>query len=84
MEDVQALSPRDFFYDAPLTDLTSGTVAYNYTLSPIASTDYANVVGWNGIGEVSQDGLANLTKLVGDAHGLGIQVRLWISVLGIY
>lgn len=74
MEDVQALSPRDFFYDAPLTDLKGGTVEYNFTLSPIASTDYANVIGWNGVGEIPQEALANLTKLVDDAHSLGIQV----------
>lgn len=68
---VQALSPRDYFFDAPLTGLSD---IYNSTLSPIASTDYEVAIGWSGVGNISDAQLGNLTKLVNDAHSLGIQV----------
>lgn len=72
---VSALDPRDYFFDGPLADLTGDT--FKPTLSPIASTDFAAAVGWSGLGTISDDQLANLKKLVGDAHALGIQARFW-------
>lgn len=76
LDGIQALSPRDLFFDAPLTEL-AGSTTYNLTISPLASTDYANVVGWDGIGNISDGQLANLTKVVNDAHSLGIKARFW-------
>lgn len=70
---VQALSPRDYFFDAPLIDLSD---TYNATISPIASTDYEVAVGWSGVGNISDAQLGNITKFVNDAHSRGIQVRL--------
>jgi hypothetical protein len=34
-------------------------------------------VGWSGIGNISADALANLTRVVGDAHARGIAARFW-------
>ncbi|KAI0715199.1 hypothetical protein C8Q76DRAFT_842304 [Earliella scabrosa] len=79
LEQVKALEPRDYFFDAPLTQLTDPSLntTWDPTLSPLASTDYAVVVGWSGIGEMSDEQRANLTKFVGDAHALGITARFW-------
>jgi len=70
---VRALDPRDYFFDGPLANLTG----FQPTLSPIASTDYAIAVGWNGVGTISDDQLTRLKKLIDDAHAIGIQARFW-------
>jgi hypothetical protein len=49
LDAVVALSPRDLFYDAPLTGLNGTNVTFDSTLSPVASTDYRVAVGWDGI-----------------------------------
>lgn len=79
LELVKALSPRDYFFDAPLDSLTDPSLntTWDPTLSPLASTDYETAVGWNGIGNISEGQLANLTKLVQDAHDRGIRARFW-------
>lgn len=79
LEQVKALSPRDYFFDAPLTQLTDPSLntTWDPTLSPLASTDWETAVGWQGIGDISQDQLANLTKFIGDAHSRGIKARFW-------
>ncbi|KAI0330565.1 hypothetical protein GY45DRAFT_1302632 [Cubamyces sp. BRFM 1775] len=79
LEQVKALSPRDYFFDAPLTQLTDPSLntTWDPTLSPLASTDYGTAVGWNGIGTISDEQKANITKFVGEAHALGITARFW-------
>ncbi|PIL31588.1 hypothetical protein GSI_06290 [Ganoderma sinense ZZ0214-1] len=79
LEGVKALEPRDFFYDAPLTQLNDPSLntTFDATISPLASTDWATAVGWSGIGTISEGQLANLTQFVGDAHALGIKARFW-------
>ena len=79
LEQVKALSPRDYFFDAPLTQLTDPSLntTWDPTLSPLASTDYEVAVGWHGIGAISKAQLANITKFVGDAHSRGIAARFW-------
>jgi len=71
---IQALSPRDLFFDAPLIALNA---TFDITLSPIASTDYEVAVGWSGIGNISETQLSNVQRLVADAHQLGIRARFW-------
>ncbi|KAK7058878.1 hypothetical protein VNI00_001502 [Paramarasmius palmivorus] len=78
LEAVKALSPRDLFFDAPLTGLTTDpNTTYDATLSPVASTDYEVAVGWSGIGNITDAQLANLTRFVNDAHSRGIRARFW-------
>jgi len=72
---VKALDPRDYFFDGPLENLTGGD--FKPALSPIASTDFAVAVGWNGLGTISGDQLTKLKKLIDGAHALGIQARFW-------
>ncbi|OCH95820.1 hypothetical protein OBBRIDRAFT_719943 [Obba rivulosa] len=79
LEQVKALEPRDYFFDAPLTQLTDPSLntTWDPTLSPLASTDYEPAVGWSGIGEISEAQRANITRFVGDAHARGIKARFW-------
>ena len=75
LEQVKALEPRDYFFDAPLTQLTDPTLntTWDQTLAPIASTDYEVAVGWSGVGNITDEQRANLTRFVGDAHERGIR-----------
>ncbi|RDX52056.1 hypothetical protein OH76DRAFT_1400974 [Lentinus brumalis] len=79
LEQVKALSPRDYFFDAPLTQLTDPSLntTWDPTLSPLASTDYETAVGWSGIGNITDEQVANITQFVGDAHARGIAARFW-------
>lgn len=79
LEQVKALSPRDYFFDAPLTQLTDPSLntTWDPTLSPLASTDYEVAIGWNGVGNLSAAQQANLTKFVSDAHERNIKARFW-------
>ncbi|KAK0233149.1 hypothetical protein IW262DRAFT_1260203 [Armillaria fumosa] len=77
LDDVLALSPRDYFFDAPLAELSTTETLWNVTISPVASTDYEVAVGWNGIGNISEAQLTNLTQFVNDAHERGVTARYW-------
>ncbi|KIJ38432.1 hypothetical protein M422DRAFT_176618 [Sphaerobolus stellatus SS14] len=78
LEQIKALEPRDFFFDAPLTELSvPSNTTWTPTLSPIASTDYGVAVGVCGIGPISQAQKDNITKFVQDADSRGIKSRFW-------
>ncbi len=79
LEQVKALSPRDYFFDAPLTQLndTSLNTTFDPTLSPLASTDYGPAIGWSGIGNISETQRSNILTLVEMAHSMGIRARFW-------
>jgi len=79
LEQVKALSPRDYFFDAPLTQLndTSLNTTFDPTLSPLASTDYGPAIGWSGIGNISETQRSNILTLVEMAHSVGIRARFW-------
>ncbi|KIK71089.1 hypothetical protein GYMLUDRAFT_148202 [Collybiopsis luxurians FD-317 M1] len=78
LDGIKALSPRDVFFDAPLTGLDDDpNTVYNVSLSPIASTDYEVAIGWSGIGNISEAQLANMTQFISSAHSHGIKARFW-------
>ncbi|RDB28590.1 hypothetical protein Hypma_015440 [Hypsizygus marmoreus] len=77
LEGIKALSPRDIFFDAPLTGLVNSNTTWDATLSPLASVDYEVAVGWNGIGNITDVQSASITSLVEQAHDLGITARFW-------
>jgi len=79
LDDVKALSPRDFFFDGPLTGLKDPSLntTWDPTLTPLASTDFEAAVGWSGTGNISDAQLAKLAKLVADAKSLNIKSRFW-------
>lgn len=78
---VKELSPRDYFFDAPLTQLTDRSLKTDWdpTLSPLASTDFSVAIGWNGLGTIPAAQLKNITKFVGDAHARGIAARFYAT-----
>lgn len=79
LEQIKALEPRDFFFDAPLDQLndTSLNTTWNVTISPVASIDYGAVIGWNGIGNITDEQRSKIITLVNDAHSRGIRARFW-------
>ncbi|KAK7748211.1 hypothetical protein SLS53_001466 [Cytospora paraplurivora] len=78
LDQVQAIEPRDYFWDAPIPTL--GTAFSNITsdVSPIASTDFSvqfpDVRGNQGFNGTQ---LALLQSQVATAHAKGIKVRYW-------
>ena len=79
LEQVKALEPRDFFFDAPLAQLTDPSLntTWDPTLSPLASTDFGAVIGWSGINPINDTQRSTILKLVNDAHTRGIRARFW-------
>ncbi|TFK48501.1 hypothetical protein OE88DRAFT_534268 [Heliocybe sulcata] len=71
---------RDIFLDAPLLDLASTSdggfaKAYTPSVSPLASANMQDVVGWTWLAPwVAR---RRLRRLVDAAHKKGIQARLW-------
>ncbi len=79
LDGVKALEPRDYFFDAPLTQLndTSLNTTWVATLSPLASADYGTVVGWSGLTKIGDAQRNIILTLVNDAHSRGIKARFW-------
>lgn len=76
---VLSLEPRDYFFDAPLTDLGTNpaNVTWSPSIAPIASTDYEVAVAWDGIDDITDAQRQIIENLVGTAHNLGIKARFW-------
>jgi hypothetical protein len=76
--DVQKYLPRDVFFDAPLTSLSSSTYK-NLTSneSPIASTNFASSFGEMRKREFNSTQLDLLRSQVKEAHDKGIMTRDW-------
>ncbi len=80
LDSVLALEPRDYFFDALLPNLgtnPSGNTTWSPNISPIASTSFAQTVGWSGINDITDTQQQTIDKLVTTAHGLGIKARFW-------
>ena len=74
---VQGVSPRDYFYDAPIPTLNSTFSNITAVVSPIASTDFAVQFGTVTNQTFSASQLALLRAQVATAHAKGIKVRYW-------
>lgn len=78
LDQVQGVSPRDYFWDAPIPTLATTYANITADVSPIASTDFAvqfpGVVGNQGLNDTH---LALLRAQVAVAHAKGIMVRYW-------
>lgn len=78
LDQVQGVSPRDYFYDAPIPTLATTFSNITSDVSPIASTDFAvqfpGVRGSTGLADAQ---LALLRDQVAVAHGKGILLRYW-------
>ena len=74
---VQGVSPRDYFWDAPLQNLGGSFANVTSDVSPIASTDFAAVFGDVRGTALNDTQLATLRQQISTAHGKGIGVRYW-------
>ena len=77
LDQVQGVSPRDYFYDANLallsTDLTNITAA----VSPIASAQFSKYIGEINGTELNQTQLDTLREHLSYAESKGIMGRYW-------
>ena len=77
LNQVQGVSPRDYFYDAPLPLLNSTFSNISSSVSPIASTDFNAVFGAVRSGVFTPTQQATLASQVAVATRKGIGVRYW-------
>ena len=77
LDQVQAMSPRTVFFDAPLDSLTSSSTQYTSIVSPLASADFGSTIGWLGILPISSSQRSTIKEWFGDAHSRGIKARFW-------
>lgn len=77
LNQVQGVSPRDYFYDAPIPMLNSTFSNITAEVSPLASTDFAAVFGSVRNEQFNDTQLATLKTQVAVAHAKGIKVRYW-------
>lgn len=77
LNQIQGVSERDYFYDAPIPYLNSTFSNITADVSPIASTNFAVQFG-NVVSEkFNASQLALLQSQVAVAHSKGIQLRYW-------
>lgn len=78
LNQVQGVSPRDYFYDAPIATLATTFANITSDVSPIASmafsAQFPGVLGNTGLNALQ---LALLQTQVAVAHAKGIKVRYW-------
>lgn len=77
LNQVQGVSPRDYFYDAPIPTLNSTFSNITASVSPIASTDFAVQFGAVRNETFNSTQLELLRAQVATAHAKGIAVRYW-------
>jgi hypothetical protein len=77
LNQVQGVSPRDYFWDAQVPTLNTTFSNITKEVSPIASTDFAVQFGSVPDGQFNSTQMALLTSQVAVAHAKGIAVRYW-------
>ncbi|KAI1861266.1 uncharacterized protein JN550_010945 [Neoarthrinium moseri] len=77
LNQVQGVSPRDYFWDAPIPTLNTTFSNITKEVSPIASTDFAVQFGDVRNQEFNSTQLALLQSQVQMVHAKGIAVRYW-------
>lgn len=77
LNQVQPVTPRDYFYDAPIPTLNTTFSNITALVSPIASTDFAANFGPVLGTSLNDTQLALLRSQVQVAHAKGIMLRYW-------
>ncbi|KAI0125366.1 PLC-like phosphodiesterase [Xylariales sp. AK1849] len=77
LNQVQGVSPRDYFWDAQIPTLNTTFSNITKEVSPIASTDFASQFGEVRSKGFNSTQLALLQTQVKTAHAKGILVRYW-------
>jgi len=78
LNQILAASTRDYFFDGPLGNLNS---TFTPSVSPIASGDYAALVGWDGKTTVNDTIRETISTIVGQSHSAGLLTRFWDTPL---
>ena len=76
LQQIQPVTPRDYFFDGPLAELSTTFSNITSLVSPIASTDFANfgpVLGTS----LNASQLTVLRSQLATAHSKGIKARYW-------
>lgn len=77
LEQVQPVTPRYYFYDAPIPKLNTTFSNITSLVSPIASTDFEASFGPVLGTSLNATQLTLLRAQVATAHAKGIKVRYW-------
>ncbi|CAF9913871.1 MAG: hypothetical protein ALECFALPRED_009126 [Alectoria fallacina] len=77
LNQVQPVTPRYYFYDAPIPTLNSTFSNITSLVSPIASTDFGTNFGPVPGTSLNDTQLALLRAQVASAHAKGIMLRYW-------
>ena len=77
MNQVQPITPRYYFYDAPIPTLNNTFSNITSLVSPIASTDFQANFGPVDGTSLNNTQLALLRAQVQVAHAKGIMLRYW-------
>ena len=77
LNQVQGVSPRDYFYDAPLATLNSTFSNITSDVSRIASVSFSSQFGTVRNTTLNATQQALLESQIAVAHGKGIGVRYW-------
>lgn len=77
LNQVQGVSPRDYFYDAPLATLDTAASNITADVSPFASVDFAAQFGTVRNETFNSTQLALLRAQIATAQSKGIKTRYW-------
>jgi hypothetical protein len=77
LNQVQGVSPRDYFYDANLAFLSTDLTNITATVSPIASAQFSRFIGAVNGTELNSTQLATLRQHISYARSKGIMGRYW-------
>lgn len=80
LNQVQGVSPRDYFWDAQLPVLNSTQSNITSDVSPIASTSFTSQFGTAKNGTLTAAQTKLLKAQISTAHGKNIKVRYWDQV----
>jgi hypothetical protein len=80
LNQIQGVSPRDYFFDASLPVLNTTQSNITSDVSPIASTSFASQFGAAQNGTLTAAQTKLLKSQIEVAHHRGIKVRYWDQV----
>lgn len=80
LNQIQGVSPRDYFFDASLPVLNTTQLNITSDVSPIASTSFASQFGAAQNGTLTAAQTKLLKSQIEVAHHRGIKVRYWDQV----
>lgn len=78
LDQLTNVTSRDVFFDGPLGALTA---EFTPSLSPVASGDFAALVGWDGRTPANDLTIKIIAGQIQRAHDAGVKTRYWNTPL---